>query len=66
MYLLDTNICIYLMKNTYPSLTERLLSSNLVDFAVSAITVFLNLDMVQRKAIGGRKAGINWPWSSHL
>ena len=43
MYLLDTNICIYLMKNTYPSLTERLLSSNLVDLAVSVITVFFEL-----------------------
>lgn len=26
MYLLDTNICIYFMKNTYPQLTERILS----------------------------------------
>lgn len=40
MYLLDTNICIYLMKNTYPHLTERLLSLDPSDLAISSITVF--------------------------
>lgn len=40
MYLLDTNICIYLMKNTYPLLTERLLSRNPSEMFVSSITVF--------------------------
>ena len=40
MYLLDTNICIYVMKNTYNSLTERLLATNPDDVAVSAITVY--------------------------
>ena len=39
MFLLDTNICIYLIKKTYPHLSERLLSSNPDDFAVSSITV---------------------------
>ena len=40
MYLLDTNICIYLMKNTYPVLTERVLSCNPSDLLVSSVTVF--------------------------
>ena len=40
MYLLDTNICIYVMKNSYRSLTERLLATNPDDVAVSAITVY--------------------------
>lgn len=40
MYLLDTNICIYVMKNTYQSLTEHLLIMNPDDIAISAITVY--------------------------
>ena len=40
MYLLDTNICIYFMKNTYPLLTERLLSQGPGDLMISSITVF--------------------------
>lgn len=40
MFLLDTNICIYLMKNTYPNLTERLFSHSPAEMAVSAITVY--------------------------
>lgn len=40
MYLLDTNICIYIMKNTFPSLTERLLTMQPDDVAVSSITVY--------------------------
>lgn len=40
MYLLDTNICIYFMKNTYPLLTEKLLSHNPTDLLISSITVF--------------------------
>ena len=40
MFLLDTNICIYLMKNTYPKLTERLFSHDTSDMAISAITVY--------------------------
>ncbi len=31
MYLLDTNICIYLMKNTFASMTERILSPILLN-----------------------------------
>jgi len=40
VFLLDTNICIYLMKNTYPKLTERLFSYSPSQMAVSSITVF--------------------------
>lgn len=40
MYLLDTNICIYFMKNTVPNLTEKLLSQNPADLMISSITVF--------------------------
>ena len=40
MFLLDTNICIYLMKNTDPKLTERLFSYSPSQMAVSSITVF--------------------------
>lgn len=40
MFLLDTNICIYLMKNTYPMLTERLFSHSPSEMAVSSVTVF--------------------------
>ena len=40
MVLLDTNVCIYFMKNSYPCLTEKLLSCDPTDLAVSAITVF--------------------------
>lgn len=40
MYLLDTNLFIYLMKNTYPSLTERILSHDLADLLIWAIIVF--------------------------
>lgn len=39
MYLLDTNIIIYLIKNKYPSLTEKILSMNPNEFAVSAVTI---------------------------
>ena len=40
MYLLDTNICIYFMKNTYPALTEKILSSDPTDLLISSVTVF--------------------------
>jgi len=39
MYLLDTNICIYAMKNRYPGLTEKLLSIHPDEIAVSTITL---------------------------
>ena len=40
MYLLDTNICIYFMKNTYPDLTQKLLSMDPADLMISSVTVF--------------------------
>ena len=40
MYLLDTNICIYFMKNTHPGLTKRLLSFHPSELAISAISVY--------------------------
>ena len=40
MYLLDTNVCIYIMKNSFPALTQRLLDENPEDVAISAITLF--------------------------
>lgn len=40
MYLLDTNVCIYFMKNTYPELTKRFLSHDPSELMISAVTVF--------------------------
>lgn len=39
MYLLDTNISIYFMKNVYPQLTQKLLSHNPSELLISSITV---------------------------
>ena len=40
MFLLDTNICILLMKNKYPELVKKLLNSDPSEMAVSSITVY--------------------------
>ena len=40
MYLLDTNICIYVLKNNYPALTEKVFSFNPTRIAMSSVTVF--------------------------
>ena len=40
MFLLDTNICIYIIKNKYPEATNKLLSLSPDDVAISAITVY--------------------------
>ena len=40
MYLLDTNICIYFIKNVYPNLTQKLFSMNPSDLMISSVTVF--------------------------
>lgn len=40
MYLLDTNICIYAMKNIYPNLTNKLFSHDPSELFISSITVF--------------------------
>ena len=39
MYLLDTNICIYAMKDKYPALTRKLLSKRPDHLFLSAVTV---------------------------
>ena len=40
MFLLDTNIIGYLMKGTFPHLTEKVLSIPPSEIAVSAVSVF--------------------------
>lgn len=40
MYLLDTNICIYFMKNQYPELTKRLMTHDPSELLLSSVTVF--------------------------
>ena len=40
MYLLDTNTCIYFMKDIYPSLTEKIMSLSPEEICISSVTVF--------------------------
>ncbi len=40
MYLLDTNICIYFMKDRYPLLSQKILAHSPSEFLISSITVF--------------------------
>ena len=40
MYILDTNICIYFMKNQYPLLSQKILSHSPSELLLSSITVF--------------------------
>lgn len=40
MFLLDTNICVFLMKNKYPEMSKKLLNSDPSEIAVSSITVY--------------------------
>jgi len=58
MYLLDTNICIYFMKNSYPTLTERILLHDPSEFAISAITIF-ELEYGAEKSKWGEKTRNN-------
>ena len=58
MYLLDTNICVYLMKNSYPALTAKLLSLNPADVAISSVTVF-ELEYGAAKSKWGEKTRQN-------
>ena len=39
MYLLDTNICIYAMKNSYPALSRKLFTIHPDEIFISSITV---------------------------
>ena len=54
MYLLDTNVCIYFMKNTYPLLTQRLLSHDPSELLISSLTV-LELEYGAEKSNWGDK-----------
>ena len=40
MYLLDTNICAYLMRGRYPSLNTKILTIPPSELAISSITLF--------------------------
>ena len=40
MFLLDTNICIYVLKNSYPALTEKVFSYSPAQIAMSSVTIF--------------------------
>lgn len=39
MYLLDTDICIYIIKKKYPSLTQKVMKQGPFTIALSAVTV---------------------------
>ena len=54
MYLLDTNICIYFMKNTYPSLSQKLLACHPDELLISSITVY-ELEYGAAKSSWGEK-----------
>lgn len=58
MYLLDTNIVIYFMKNQYPRLTEKLFSYNPSDLLISAVTIF-ELEYGAAKSQWGEKTRNN-------
>ena len=40
MYLLDTNICAYLMRGSYPSLSRKILTVLPSELAISSVTLF--------------------------
>lgn len=54
MFLLDTNVCIHYMKNTYPRLTEKLLSLDPSELCLSALTVY-ELEYGAEKSKWGEK-----------
>ncbi|MBR1722706.1 MAG: PIN domain-containing protein, partial [Treponema sp.] len=39
MYLLDTNICIFLIKNKFPNLTEKILASDSNELFLSSVSI---------------------------
>ena len=55
MYLLDTNICICFMKNMYPELTEKLLSTDPASLLISSVTVY-ELEYGAEKSNRGEKS----------
>ena len=58
MYLLDTNVCVYFMKNRYPALTRRFLSHDPSELLISSITVF-ELEYGAAKSRWGEKTHNN-------
>ena len=58
MYLLDTNCCVYFLKDRYPLLTERFLACDPSDLAISSITVF-ELEYGAEKSSWGDKTREN-------
>lgn len=40
MLLLDTNICVFVMKNRHPEVTRKLLSHHPSEIAISSVTVY--------------------------
>ena len=54
MYLLDTNICIYFLKNQYPDLTNKILSHSPSELLISSITVY-ELEYGAEKSSWGEK-----------
>lgn len=51
---MDTNICIYFMKDLYPHLTKKLLSYNPCDLLISTVTLY-ELEYGASKSNGGEK-----------
>ena len=54
MFLLDTNVCIYFMRNSHPKLTEKLLALDPSELSLSAITVY-ELEYGAEKSKWGEK-----------
>ena len=54
MFLLDTKICIYFLKDLYPHLTKKLLSYNPCDLLISTITLY-ELEYGASKSSWGEK-----------
>lgn len=58
MYLLDTNICIYLMKGSFQSLSDKVLTVHPSELAVSSVTVY-ELEYGANKSNWGEKTRRN-------
>ena len=54
MYLLDTNICAYLMRGSYPSLNRKILTVSPSELSISSVTLF-ELEYGAAKANWGSK-----------
>lgn len=58
MFLLDTNICIYLMKGSFQSLADKVLTVDPSELAVSSVTVY-ELEYGANKSNWGEKTRRN-------